>query len=69
MNKAAPANASAQPGENAFLTGEDAIELLLIAEQLIQLPLIRLDALLVGEDLPLVRENLPLICKRRLVCH
>jgi hypothetical protein len=58
---------SRQPGQNFPLIGEKLVELLLIAEQLVQFVLVGFDSPLVGEHLPLVRENLPLVLDSRPV--
>jgi hypothetical protein len=59
---------SSELGENPALIGENLVELFLVPEQPIQLGLIALDTFLVGENLPLIGQNLSLVRNRR-VCH
>jgi hypothetical protein len=55
------ARGSGQLRQNPLLIGKDPIELLLIPKQPVQLGLIGFDTLLVGENLPLIGQDLFLV--------
>jgi hypothetical protein len=69
VNGAVGACCLGQLGQDRLLIRQDLIQLLLIPEDLVQLRLIRLDPLLIGEDLSLVGHDLFLVGHRCCICH
>jgi hypothetical protein len=57
---------SGQFGQDLLLVGDDAIELFLIAEQSVQLLLIRFDPFLIGENRSLILQDFLLIRDGRI---